>query len=103
MAARYEENGKLSEVVPSLEEGGHRLAVIAGTSTCHLVQVHISSLTKRQLFTDFDMQRCRVPKVFSLMVYGVPTRCIQFAVTFVVDFSTFCSKIIRIQLSMDGG
>ena len=45
MAARYEENGNLSEVVPSLEEGGHRLAVIAGTSTCHLVQVHISSLS----------------------------------------------------------
>ena len=41
MAARYEENGKLSEVVPSLEEGSHRLAVIAGTSTCHLVQVYI--------------------------------------------------------------
>jgi len=38
VAARYEENGKLSEVVPSLEDGGHRLAVIAGTSTCHLVQ-----------------------------------------------------------------
>ena len=42
MAARYEENGILSEDIPSLEEGGHRLAVIAGTSTCHLVQVHIS-------------------------------------------------------------
>ena len=41
VAARYEENGKLSGVVPSLEEGSHRLAVIAGTSTCHLVQVHI--------------------------------------------------------------
>ena len=45
VAARYEENGNLSEVVPSLEEGGHRLAVIAGTSTCHLVQVHIFSLS----------------------------------------------------------
>ena len=47
MAARYEENGKLSEIVPSLEEGGHRLAVIAGTSTCHLVQVNISSLSSK--------------------------------------------------------
>ena len=46
MAARYEEDGKLSEVIPSLAEGGHRLAVIAGTSTCHLVQVHISSLSE---------------------------------------------------------
>ena len=50
MAARYEEDGKLSEIVPSLEEGGHRLAVIAGTSTCHLVQVHIYlSFRQRQL------------------------------------------------------
>ena len=80
MAARYEENGKLSEVVPSLEEGGHRLAVIAGTSTCHLVQVHISSLSSEAIITDFDMQRCRVPKVSSLMVYGVPTRYVQLAV-----------------------
>lgn len=49
MAARYEENGKLSEVVPSLEEGGHRLAVIAGTSTCHLVQVIYLPSPQRQL------------------------------------------------------
>ena len=45
MAARYEEDGKLSEVIPSLGEGGHRLAVIAGTSTCHLVQVDIFPLS----------------------------------------------------------
>lgn len=41
VAARYEESGKLSEVVPSLKEASHRLAVVAGKSTCHLVQVHI--------------------------------------------------------------
>jgi hypothetical protein len=55
VAARYEENGKLSEVVPSLEDGGHRLAVIAGTSTCHLVQVHIPSLFSEALNTNFDV------------------------------------------------
>ena len=55
VAARYEENGKLSEVIPSLEEGGHRLAVIAGTSTCHLVQVHISSLSSEPITADFDI------------------------------------------------
>lgn len=77
MAARYNENGKLSEVVPSLEEGGHRLAVIAGTSTCHLVQVHISSVSSEAIITDLDMQRCRVLKVSSLTAYGVPTRYIH--------------------------
>jgi ribulose kinase len=56
VAARYEEDGKLSEVVPSLEEGGHRLAVIAGTSTCHLVQVHIYTfLSSEAIITDFYM------------------------------------------------
>ncbi|GLB33245.1 putative FGGY family of carbohydrate kinases, C-terminal domain [Lyophyllum shimeji] len=38
VAARYKEDGKLSDVVPSLEESQHRLAAVAGTSTCHLVQ-----------------------------------------------------------------
>ncbi|KAG6820228.1 hypothetical protein H0H93_003730 [Arthromyces matolae] len=38
VAARYKENGKLSEVVPSLDASRHRLAAVAGTSTCHLVQ-----------------------------------------------------------------
>ena len=58
MAARYEENGKLSDVVPSLVEGGHRLAVIAGTSTCHLVQVLSSFLFSETNIDDFDVQRC---------------------------------------------
>ena len=56
MAARYEENGKLSEAVPSLEDGGHRLAVTAGTSTCHLVQVLFTlSLLKGNKTLIFDM------------------------------------------------
>ncbi|KAJ7179530.1 FGGY family of carbohydrate kinase [Mycena filopes] len=38
VAARYTEDGKLSDTVPSLEESRHRLAAVAGTSTCHLVQ-----------------------------------------------------------------
>ncbi|KAJ7499352.1 FGGY family of carbohydrate kinase [Mycena latifolia] len=38
VGARFTENGKLSEIVPSLEESRHRLAAVAGTSTCHLVQ-----------------------------------------------------------------
>ena len=54
MAARYKENGKLSDVIPSLEDGGHRLAVIAGTSTCHLVQVYILSLLSA-IDTNYDM------------------------------------------------
>ncbi|KAH9950160.1 Pentulose kinase [Amylocystis lapponica] len=37
-AARYTENGKLSDIVPSLDESRHRLAAVAGTSTCHIVQ-----------------------------------------------------------------
>ncbi|KAJ6627391.1 FGGY family of carbohydrate kinase [Mycena sp. CBHHK59/15] len=38
VAARFTENGNLSNIVPSLEESRHRLAAVAGTSTCHLVQ-----------------------------------------------------------------
>ncbi|KAF8898113.1 FGGY family of carbohydrate kinase [Gymnopilus junonius] len=38
VAARYKVNGELSDVIPSLEESGHRLAAVAGTSTCHIVQ-----------------------------------------------------------------
>ncbi|KAG6831901.1 hypothetical protein H0H87_003552 [Tephrocybe sp. NHM501043] len=38
VAARYKENGQLSEVIPSLDASQHRLAAVAGTSTCHLVQ-----------------------------------------------------------------
>lgn len=37
IAARHEENGKLSPSMP-FEESGHRLAAVAGTSTCHIVQ-----------------------------------------------------------------
>ena len=38
IAARHEEEGEVSPSV-SLDESGHRLAAVAGTSTCHLVQV----------------------------------------------------------------
>ncbi|KAJ7477167.1 hypothetical protein B0H11DRAFT_2030012 [Mycena galericulata] len=38
VAARFMEDGKLSDIVPSIEESRHRLAAVAGTSTCHLVQ-----------------------------------------------------------------
>lgn len=38
VGARYTEDGKLS-ASPSLEEAEHRLAMVAGTSTCHLVLV----------------------------------------------------------------
>lgn len=41
VAARYREDGVLSPTVPSLEESGHRLAAVAGTSTCHIVQVEL--------------------------------------------------------------
>ena len=44
VAARYHENGKLSEFIPSLEESRHRLAACAGTSTCHIVQVSLKDL-----------------------------------------------------------
>ncbi|KAI6046497.1 hypothetical protein EDC04DRAFT_2864704 [Pisolithus marmoratus] len=37
VGARYMENGKLSGF-PSLDESRHRLAAVAGTSTCHIVQ-----------------------------------------------------------------
>jgi hypothetical protein len=50
VAARYEENGKLSDVVPSLQEAGHRLAAIAGTSTCHIVQVYIFLFSSETIF-----------------------------------------------------
>ncbi|KNZ76848.1 FGGY carbohydrate kinase domain-containing protein [Termitomyces sp. J132] len=39
VAARYKEDGILSEIIPSLDTSQHRLAAVAGTSTCHLVQV----------------------------------------------------------------
>ncbi len=39
VAARYKEgNGALSDIIPTLDESRCRLAAIAGTSTCHIVQ-----------------------------------------------------------------
>lgn len=40
VGARYIENGCLS-AFPTLDESRHRLAAVAGTSTCHLVQVGV--------------------------------------------------------------
>jgi hypothetical protein len=40
VGARYTENGRLS-AAPALDESRHRLAAVAGTSTCHLVQVGV--------------------------------------------------------------
>lgn len=40
VGARYAENGRVS-VFPTLDESRHRLAAVAGTSTCHLVQVGV--------------------------------------------------------------
>lgn len=40
VGARYTENGRLS-AFPNLDESRHRLAAVAGTSTCHLVQVGV--------------------------------------------------------------
>lgn len=33
------QNEQLSDEASSLQEAKHRLAVVAGTSTCHIVQV----------------------------------------------------------------
>ncbi|KAJ8085994.1 hypothetical protein PM082_004813 [Marasmius tenuissimus] len=38
VAARYKENGKLSQAIKNVDESRHRLAAVAGTSTCHIVQ-----------------------------------------------------------------
>jgi len=46
IAARHEEEGDVSPAV-SLHESSNRLAAVAGTSTCHLVQVHGSNYSRR--------------------------------------------------------
>lgn len=43
VGARYTENGRLS-ATPALDESRHRLAAVAGTSTCHIVQVGLDYL-----------------------------------------------------------
>ena len=71
VAARYSENGILSEVLPSLQDSQHRLASVAGTSTCHIVQVCAIS----NLFSSSSLNFIgRVLKASSLMGYGGPTR-----------------------------
>lgn len=38
MGARFKEEGGSLSLFPKIEESSHRLATVAGTSTCHLVQ-----------------------------------------------------------------
>ncbi|KIY46272.1 Pentulose kinase [Fistulina hepatica ATCC 64428] len=40
VAARYTENGTVPDEVPAFDQSRHRLAAVAGTSTCHIVQSH---------------------------------------------------------------
>jgi ribulose kinase len=37
VAARFSENGKVEESSPKVDESRHRLAAVAGTSTCYVV------------------------------------------------------------------
>lgn len=90
VAAKYEEDGKLLDAVPSIQEAGHRLAAVAGTSTCHIVQVPISPSHSEVMITDFKAQRYRVHKVSLSMAYGVPTRYITHYHS--CHFLTACSK-----------
>jgi hypothetical protein len=72
IAARHEEDGEISPSV-SLLESGHRLAAVAGTSTCHLVQVH----DQHQLLVcpQVDLLcRHRARKEFLLKEFGVHTK-----------------------------
>jgi hypothetical protein len=72
IAARYKtESGELSSV-PGLAASGERLAAVAGTSTCHVIQVCIARLA----VMCFDT-RCRVPREFLYPAYGVLTRFVQ--------------------------
>lgn len=73
IAARYKEDGTLSDVVPSLQESSHRLAAVAGTSTCHIAQVSggLPHLVQPSYNGEF-----RVRKVSSCRVFGVLTRCV---------------------------
>jgi len=60
VAARYMEDGNLVDVVPTLLESRHRLAAVAGTSTCYLVQVGLE--------VDMDL-----PNIF-IRSYGAESR-----------------------------
>lgn len=64
---------------PTLADSGKRLAAVAGTSTCHIVQVRPSAPSKPYVaaseadatHSSFSPSR---PRVFLLMESGVPTR-----------------------------
>ena len=96
VAARYKENGKLSDVVPDLDESRHRLAAVAGTSTCHLVQVstHTSSHRAPML-----MKLLRVLKVYSFLECGALTRCVGH----LIEQSIIDLIQDRTRYSLDGG
>jgi ribulose kinase len=67
VAARYMENGQLSNVLPSLDESRHRLAIVAGTSTGHIVQVsHLAQFIFIQTSTLFQSRN----SVFVKGVWG---------------------------------
>lgn len=101
MAARYEENGRLSDVVPSLQEAGHRLAAVAGTSTCHIVQVCVFTLSKTSLHYLLILTYQSPHGIFVDGVWG-PYKVCRF--TFAPVDILYNSPIInRTPLSLDGG
>ncbi len=68
IAARHEEEGEVSPSV-SLNESGHRLAAVAGTSTCHLVQVQSHDHLFSHRLTHAHARRAR--KESLLEAFGV--------------------------------
>jgi hypothetical protein len=74
IAARHEGEGGVSPSV-SLNESGHRLAAVAGTSTCHLVQVqrHGNLCHGGHRFLNSCSHR-RARKGSLLEVFGVHTK-----------------------------
>ena len=76
VAARYTVDGALSDVVPTVDESRHRLAAVAGTSTCHIVQV--SAWLLQHVKRDIEMWY-RALKASSSMAFGVltSTSCFQ--------------------------
>ena len=75
IAARHEEEGGVPPSV-SFNESGHRLAAVAGTSTCHLVQCPgietRQSMSRWSSFFKFMLHR-RARKESLLEVFGVHT------------------------------
>lgn len=70
IAARCTENDKLLDTAPTLLESRHRLAVVAGTSTCHLVQVSDMDLPSIFLRSYLDLMMQSPDGVFVNGVWG---------------------------------